>query len=353
LIRTLLAATFLLFSALPADAAAGRSVPTVQIVVVAGADPARAFFEVLRELLGRHAVDVSTAWDERLDLSSILQEQAPTPGLLARVYIDLSDGKEVGIYLLDAGSTRALIRSVATSGGQVDELAREAAAHIVEAAVTALLSGATIGMPRLEARRQLGLETTPAVVAVVPVAAPQRLRWEIAPTYSVGLWSGGAGSVIHGPGLSFALGGSTPRAWGGRVHLGLSLPHDDENAGVRAEFFDIAPRVLGTFEHRISGGVAVEAAMGPGCDLTFVSATATSPSVGVDRKQSIIDPVWAVQAGVSVDLGDRLWLAVRGTLDIDLADTRYVVELAPGRGTVADPWRLRPGLQLAFGFRNN
>jgi len=39
--------------------------------------------------------------------------------------------------------------------------------------------------------------------------------------------------------------------------------------------------------------------------------------------------------------------------DIDLADTRYVVELAPGRGTVADPWRLRPGLQLAFGFRNN
>ncbi|MEM7587553.1 MAG: hypothetical protein AAF560_29465, partial [Acidobacteriota bacterium] len=101
---------------------------------------------VLDELLSRQSVTLQHRSTAQIDLGAVLA--GDTSEHLARIWIDTTGATETRLYIVDRTAERVLVRSVGTSAGNLDEVTRETVGHIIEAAVEALLSGATIGVPR-------------------------------------------------------------------------------------------------------------------------------------------------------------------------------------------------------------
>jgi hypothetical protein len=161
--------------------------PSEAVVEVAAAgDPAvtASMAERVRALGTR--LGVSTRWQTRsgIDARDVLSDKRVDAGILARVWLDLSDPKRAVLYIANATHDRFLVRVVPAEGGY-GEVTQESLTTIVESVVDALVTGGQIGVDRAEATRKIEEDVgvrvdseprsaIPTLVVETPAAAPPR-----------------------------------------------------------------------------------------------------------------------------------------------------------------------------------
>lgn len=305
-----------------------------------------------------------------VDLARAVAPAPVEPEMLARVWIELAPadrGGVVTVALVDGRHERVLVRHIAAPIG-VDAAVRETIATLVASAIEALRDGAAIGIERAVAQAQLDAEIPPPPAdgpassaapappmrprPEVPPGAPERprdrrIKLPIEPGWSLLAWSQEQ-PLQHGP--SLALGVLSRDRWGagaglsGQYRLPARVAHDD--VGLRLSSGSL--RVWAGLHPGITTRVELRARVGGGVDLVRASVSATTP--GLRTRVAAVHPLPVVRAsfGVGVTLTPGLQLALDAALEVDLVDTRFVLE-APDR-TVFDPWRARPGVTLSLAW---
>ncbi|MBK8716671.1 MAG: hypothetical protein KBB21_02045 [Nannocystaceae bacterium] len=305
-----------------------------------------------------------------VDLASAIAPAPVEADTLARVWIELAPadrGGVVTVALVDGRHERVLVRHIAAPIG-VDAAVRETIATLVASAIEALRDGAVIGIERAVAQAQLDAAIPPppadSPTSSTAPAPPMRAQPGPPPTASdrrgdarISLpielgWSLLAWSreqpLQHGPRL--ALGVLSRDRWragaglSGQYRLPARVAHDD--VGLRLSSGSV--RVWAGLHPGITPRVGLRARVGAGVDLVRASVSATTPGVRTRVAAVHALPVVRASFGVGVSLTPGLQLALDAALEVDLVDTRFVLE-APDR-TVFDPWRARPGVTLSLAW---
>jgi len=303
----------------------------VDLSLALGEDAA-ALDEVVHELLDRLHVLTCTRRAASVEPAEILERPESPPPAIARVWIArTSEG--VRLYLVDSGWDRVLVRHVEQTG-PLDEVAREELAHIVQSAVEALLSGATIGVARPE------------------LARPRPRPVELLARYTLRVQGGGLGATHElgaSAALTFSAGGVHPY---GSLSIGYRLPSVVESTLVRIDVTAIAVRLEGGLAFPLLAATTLRATVGLGVDLLFVEPAAVA-GVSIDPTESSRELAPLATIGVSVR--QEFLAGIVGALgvgaDIELLDTRFVVEEEEGAqpSVIADPNFLRPTAFIAIG----
>lgn len=307
-----------------------------------------------------------------IDLARAVAPAPVEPEMLARVWIELAPadrGGVVTVALVDGRHERVLVRHIAAPIG-VDAAVRETIATLVASAIEALRDGAVIGIERAVAQAQLDAAippppadtpnssaapttpTRPQPDAPPPPTTPRRrgdrrIALAIEPGWSLLAWSREQ-PLQHGP--SLALGVLSRGRWragaglSGQYRLPARVAHDD--VGLRLSSGSL--RVWAGVHPGITQRVGLRARVGAGVDLVRASVSATTPGVRTRVAAVHALPVVRASFGVGVSLTPGLQLALDAALEVDLVDTRFVLE-APDR-TVFDPWRARPGVTLSLAW---
>lgn len=321
--------------------------PPARIVeLVATTAPATADVEALiDELLRQFAVTLHWTRVPAIDARDVLAHRSVDAQIIARVWLDLTDGHRAYLYVANA-SERFVVRAVPLASGY-DEVARESLAHIVESVVDALLSGADIGVSREMAERQLADRLPPPTV----MRPPRRRKVLVAAAalYRVGTWSRDA---VHQPGLAVGIAANSNR----RVRLSAWLwasyiapfTWADDRAG--AAFTGLSVRLTVGVEAKFGSRTTLRALVGPGIDALRVESR---PSYGIlaVRPFWVPAPMATLVGVVDVRLRGPLSLFAAVGIDADLAGTHYDIVLGnDSRLTTLTPWPLRPFGMLGFGI---
>ena len=347
-----LSTVMVLIHGAPAHAAGPeRSVDRVEVVLAGPGEERDAMRAVLVELIGRLEVDVSYADADAVDAREVLTAPEGARPATARVWLELGESERVTCYLVDGAWERIMVRHVPLSGG-IDEIAREELGHIVESSVDALLGGGEIGVSRVEAAAQLGVdirppeEPAPEAPAPSPEPAP-RAQGVLGLGYQAQFW-GGSVPAYHGPVL---LGGV--RASATRVRPGAMLTVQYLTPVLlQAEAIDLrlqgaALRVMATLSPRLGESLELNVAVGGGVDLVRVSPAATEDGAAVAADPyTAIFPEAEVDVGLAARLGRGLALRFDALVGIDMIDSFYFVAGAPD--PLFDPWVVRPGLRATL-----
>lgn len=355
------AASWLWLGSASGSAQADEPLRRVDLVFAGDAIESSGLAPVLEELLGR--IDVELRQGPllvTLDPREVLRPDRTAAAALARIWIEIGPERTT-IYLVDADWERILIRHVPTAGA-LDEVGREQVAHIVQAAVEALLSGARIGFTRTEARAELGLEPaiaeptleptveTPAPPSPGDAEPPSELGGDVHLGYGLQLFADGP-SPRHGAMLlgTLLVGRSTPRlALAVGVDVWPSTSH--EGAGARLDLRSLTVRLEAGVDLELLEGTDLRVTGGLSLDVTAIEPQAVAGS------STVVSSAWDAAApmlGARVMVRQRIWrwISVVGALvlDVDLLDTRYVVAVGPRDETVVDPWLVRPALFVGVG----
>lgn len=273
--------------------------------------------EVLDELV---AARVRVRWSElvAVDVGAAIRLAPAEEPALAHVYVDLR-GAPLLVYIADRGHARVLIRRVELPA-EFDEAAREEVGAIVSSSLDALCAGGTIGV-----------RVRPAAEPEARVANGGSARWSggVLARYRVMGWAPTrvqqmleVGAVIRrrrgrvAPQAIAWVGAVPPSAW----QIGGATLQAEVGAVIR-----LAPR----WSQLLAAGGGVELLRGAGSRWTGV-------------------PIVQAQVGLRAALGRGVVAELRAHVAVDLVDTR-VIDGGDGR-VLFDPWRVRPGLSLAFGW---
>ena len=324
--------------ATPAVGCAGETA-VVEVGLIGPAGRRAAIREVLAELL---ADRVHTQWQEQelAEVSAAIRGAGQGDLALAHVYVDLREAPLL-VYIADQGHERVLIRRVVLPAS-FDEAAREEVGAIVASAIDALCAGGTIGIVRAQAQ----LDPPPAPVAPPSLPPPPT---DPPPVIVARRWSGGLlaryramawaparmqhtlelGGVLRrrvglvDPQLALWVGGITPtavtRAPGAARLAGAS---------VRAELGAVtllSPR----WSQLVAAGGGVDLLRGAG-------------------ERPIVVPMVQASLGLRAAIGRGVFVELQAHVAVDLVDTR-VLDSVSGR-VLLDPWRVRPGISLTFGW---
>lgn len=349
--------TFLVVALVGAPASAQPR--AVDLVFIGDATDASGLTLVLTELLDRLEVElrrgpIRTALDAR----EVLTPDPEAPPALARVWIEAGEERTT-LYLVDGDWERILVRHVPLEDG-LDEVGREQVAHIVYAAVEALIAGARIGLTRDQARQELGVPAPPPPPEPPPPPPeppppppepppPSELSGDVSFGYLGQLFADGA-TLRHAVGARGALlvGRRSPR-------LALSFAVDffpttgHEGAGVQLGLRSWVLRFEAGVDFELSESTSVRATGGLGVDLTSVEpAGAGDAPIRLSEAFDAVGPLLVLRGGVHQQIWE--WLGVSGglLLDVDLVDARYVVAGEDGDLPVIDPWLVRPSLWVAL-----
>ncbi len=315
----------------------GPEPAAIEVSLIGPVDRRAAVREVLAELL---ADRVLAQWHEHeiADVAAAIRQAEPDDLALAHVHVDLREAPLL-VYIGDQGHLRVLVRRVALPAS-FDEAAREEVGAIVASAIDALWAGGTIGIVR-----EAILDPPPP--PAVPVASPPTRV--VSPRPPVRRWSGGL------------LARYRMMAW-----APVRLQHTLELGGVLRRRVGRVDPQLAVWAGAITPTVVTRA---PGADkiagaslrgeLGAVTLLAPRWSQlvavggGVDLLRGaggrwLVVPMIQASLGVRATPGRGLLVELQGHVAVDLVDTR-ILEVADAR-VLLDPWRVRPGISLTFGW---
>jgi hypothetical protein len=308
---------------------------------------------LLAELLERQGIECKLASAPRFDPEALMTEDDDDARVL--VFLKL-EPERARLYFRGPGGARFLLRRLELSRG-LDELGSELIAQVVESSVLALLHSSA-GLSRDQASAELAREETSvkgstptpkARPAPRPRSAAPALRFGAGVRYAAS-WGGAELGLAHGPGLELGLRyGST-----GFVRAHLSAERWFEQAfragAIEAEVQTFALRAglslalpLGSSQHLVS-------ALGAGADVRRLEPLRVTAGA-----TTLAAPDTSVLASLRGELRyelalEPLRLAGGALLDVSLVDTHYDFIEGGERKRVVEPWLLRPGVLLGFGW---
>jgi len=301
----------------------------------------RALTAVLSELLDR--LQVTTRFTTIPDLANEeMWKHADAPAAVARAWIDLREPGQVTLYLTGDHQDRVLVRQVPLVRN-LDEVAREEIAHIVEAAVDELLLGGQIGV-----EKKPGQDLPPTVKLPPPPPEPP-LRLDIGFGYAAQGWHLER-APLHGPAGFVSLAKTTgpwrPGAWlSAEVRFPATVKGDD--TPVQMTLTQGAVRLLFTADRSLSSRWMARGGIGGGFDWINIhnvlpSESSNQPQVsplGGTRVVPMLRALALVRYAFAAK--SEIFFGLAG--DLDVGRTRYVTETNPGqtKELLAPLW-LRP-----------
>jgi hypothetical protein len=331
----------------------------VAIVIAAEPEQAALLASVVVDPLNRLGISVSLLQATRIDPATVITPQRGGSSPLARVFIDATQGDVAIVYLVDATWERILVRRLLLERG-LDEVAREELAHIVEASVLALRAGGRIGVTREQASRELGVDAKVAAEPVIrletvqkspPTSLPRQrtmrrtpARLELRAGLGWGLVAWTQHVLAQGPDLRFDVSTAQERlTWGAAIAAQYRLHREVEAEPVGVGVSGAALRLLGRGRYRSEPHFALIGELGGGFDYErFEPLAASTPRVSLSPAGGRVSPLVCGLVGLEVELERRVWLSVRGGVEVDIAPEDYVVlhngQILP----IAEPLRARP-----------
>jgi hypothetical protein len=281
---------------------------------------------------------------------------APTPAPY-RVTVE-ERGAGYDIRVLDDERDRIYTRRVEGSGGD-DEVAHEAAVHVVVYALEALGRGETIGTPRAPPPPSVTVGPTRPASAPSPIAAvdravplrpttfPQSPRFSFGTRASVTSYASNA-PAIFGVGAFAALRFPQWAAFEIAVSIQQHALTEIRSASLSSRFQMHSARMFLGYDLVRTPATAIGPALGLGLDRIGVT---TGPRAG--RSEPSISSHDVIGVAV-LALGARAALAshlrVQGDLGIELPlqHVEYVVQRTSGTVTFLEPWPVRPWISVAL-----
>lgn len=330
----------------PTAARAAERADAVLLSVAAPAAEAAQLEAVARELLQRLQMQVEMRRVEHIDVAEIRRALGPEQAYFARVWIAFAPSGRARLYLEHGESDRVLVREV---GGELNnpELVREELGHILQAALEGLKAGEAIGAPRQDALKDEPLDPAPAAAPPMAARAENAPRggpgWPrqpflFSPRYELG-WLGDGANFQDGPGA--ALQGAFP--FGFELAGYYRRPLEVSSGRVGARLQTISFRALAALDAWRGAHSGVRLGLGLGADLVRVSAFAepgTDVRLAPSRWRKLL--LARFQGNYARRLASFMDLELGLGADVDLSDTRYVVQQAGGASGVLVPWRVRP-----------
>lgn len=306
---------------------------------------------VVRELVGRLGVRVQLSQSTKLDLHDVVTPRSEPEPVLAHVWLDVSRAGRATLYLSDERWTYVLVREVPRSA-RGDEVAREALGHILEASVEALLAGEHVGVAREEARRSLGLETTPPPAPPRPPApppAPSAFGLSATVGYEAQAHAPDA-AIVHGPVLGARV--ASPYAsgrLGGWTTVQYRWPTVIDGGPVGARLEALCPRVGASFDVLSGARTRLWLDLGGGVDLTWVEPRrAAAQDVVPGAERMVLVPQLRTAIGLGLVLVKGLAVFAELAIETDPTQTRFVLDDAGAHRDVLAPHAVRPSLQLSL-----
>ena len=317
----------------------------VEIKLVAPRED-RELVAVLSELLDRLQVTTRFTTVPNLDTEEMWTPHPGEPSAIARAWIDLREPRQVTLYLTGDRQDRVLVRQVPLVLN-LDEVAREEIAHIVEAAVDELLLGGQIGVEKKHTA-----ELPPHVTLPGPLPEPP-LRLDVGFGYAAQGWKDSS-APLHGPAafVSLAKKGGPWRP-GAFLSAELRFPQSVRGEGVSAGVEQGAVRLVFIADRSLSRRWMVRGGLGGGIDWMQVepSLTATDPGdpyeATVSGPRLVAIPMLRGLALARYAFTTKSELFFGLAADFDIVAKSYVTQRIEADGsttssTVLNPWRLRP-----------
>jgi hypothetical protein len=311
----------------------------VEIKMVARQED-RSLVAVLSELLDRLQVTTTYATVPDLETEEMWTPHPNSPAAVARAWIDLREPKVVTLYLTGDQQDRVLIRQVPLPSN-LDEVAREEIAHIVEAAVDELLRGGQIGMEKKHTP-----DLPPRVQLPPPLPEPP-MRLDIGFGYAAQQWANDY-APLHGPAgfvsLAKKSGPWRPGAW---LSAELRFPETVDKNPVSMQLNQGAFRLLFVADRSLSNRWVARGGIGGGFDWVHVNPTPTLNANAQLNSGTRAIAMLRALALARYSFASKSELFFGFAVDVDVRDTHYVTQTVNPDQTrtttaVLDPWWIRP-----------
>lgn len=321
---------------------------------------------------------VSTRWQARTAILArdVLSDKGVEAGILARVWLDLSDPKRAVLYVANAAHDRFLVRVVPADDGY-GELTQESLTTILESVVDALVAGGQIGVDRKEAthkiEEEVGVRVEPAPPPVVvapaaaepPAAAPLRdegtaesshakrrgPRSVLDVSYRMDVVADGP-SIRQGPQVALSLDGFLSSSldvllwFGGHYAPSSTLGEGTE----RVRLHGGGARAAAGLTGRIGSVFAWRFAAGAGVDAFDVQAEIAPESGWVGANgYTIAIPIATSFAGGSIHAARWLDVPFAFGVDADLSSHHFDAQSGAERTVLIQPWVVHPFATLGIG----
>lgn len=273
-----------------------------------------------------------------VDPAHAIRTGSASPTLLCHIWIDLTSDQRSLVYIVDGSDERIYIRSLRRS--QQPALDHAEVGEVVQSAIQALASGASIGISRDEALSQLQLPPPK------PLEKPSHA------------WSGGglAAGTLRGPGtkLSLGAGAYVHAAFARLTPVGLWAharmdPVRLEKRGAGASLLTFSLRAGPTLGMQITQRLALLSVLAAGMDIVRLTPESSDDQVSAGRARTLRYAGLHGSVMVRVRLRQHVELRFGPSVDTDLTPTRYVLGTPEGPVTIDRPLPFRPGLMLAVG----
>jgi hypothetical protein len=307
--------------------------------------------DVTAELLARDRVAVT--WATRRDFQpQDIFERGASNGVA--VWIDLSVETAARLYFRDAGADRFFIRSLSLAQA-IDEVAKEAIAHIVRNAVVALGHGGGEALTRSEARKVLQLQPAPEAAPKASVTPARPLRVEVAAMAGAQVFAREL-PLLASAMVSLALTrgprwGRSGGAFGGWLDLGYQFPgrYQGDAVGVELQSASLRAGLLWEIEgYRV---LAFRIGLGVGADRIHYQPRDVGATVDLAPADTFYAPVVSLWVGMGVRMLDSLALIARLSVDETLSEVHFDLHDSNGQTSrLLVPYRTRPGAFLGLAF---
>jgi hypothetical protein len=337
-------------------AAAETQAHLVEIVAAGEAESVTLLEERSRSLLRDYPIRLE--WSVRTDFRPRDVFAAGEHAALARIWLDLRQGTQAVLYVVDDAHDRFLVRVVPLDAGY-DEVACESVGTIVQSSVEALLAGATVGVTRQAAEAQVSeLEgSEPAAAQPEPAKPPparapapeprgRRYRLSVDLSYRGQLLQDGP-EILHGPELGASLTRpDPPLSLTGFAALGYRLPlsWDEQGVGLQMEGFGL--RAGPGLGWRLGRPIHLRLLGVLGLDVLEVDPVSTDPLAAATDPFWILVPMLGAAAEIELRLFGPLSLWASAGAEVDLAGHHFDV-LEDGQPvTVLQAWTVQPAVRL-------
>jgi hypothetical protein len=336
----------------PARAEPSERGNTLLLNVAAPAAEAERLEIVARELLARLDTQVEVRRVPRIDVAELRRALAPGQRYFARVWIALSSSGRARLYLEHGASDRVLVREIAGDASN-PELVREELGHILQTAIEGLKAGEAVGAPRNDALKNV-TSAAPAADSPREPAAPRAARrgtsaqqapartLRFGPRYELS-WLGDGARFEDGPGAVFAL--VRPLGFELGAYYRRPLKVEDAPVGVRLQTLSL--RALVTVQAWRGERATIRLGAGAGADFVRVSPLGEpGENVQLSNGTWLKLALARLQASFARRAFSFMELELTAGVDLDVNDTRYVVQQGSGARSVLDPGPVRPFVSL-------
>jgi hypothetical protein len=336
---------------IPPSAVADVERPAVEVAATGDPSATSAVEALVRELLSRLPVVIRWTDAPRIDPHEVLEQRPAEPGVVARVWVDLSDPAAAHLVVADAAGDRYLVRLVPAVNGHV-EVEQEAVAQIIGFAVEAILAGSDIGATRDVAARQIltppdGPDRSPQKHAAAQVRPPRRREGVSGELGAfVGLRNlGGGPSLSLDPGLVAVASG--PKGWSVGPVLLLELQYQAplylEGNAVEVRLQETGGSLQGGVQAHLGSRVSIRGVGGLGAEAFYAQPRAATGSAFKAR-----DPFWlgamvaTARVGIEVAMTQQISLFAWAGCDFDMSGIRFPVSENGSSQPNVVPWRVWP-----------